>query len=146
MTLKAIAEAIATEYTGTTATNVTTESLAATPTASLPNQIAKGPVLLVFHPTGVLDVVVSRIRRDEYDFPVRLLRDPTNYPERSDWLYAWHDALRDVIPDGSTLGLSYVSWCNAIAVSVELDGYTYAGVSYDMVEITHRVHVGDLQP
>lgn len=147
MTLKAIADGIASEYAGTTATvGSITESLTATPTASLPNTIAKGPVLLVFHPTGVLDVGVSRIRRDEYDFPVRLLRDPLSYPERSDWLYAWHDALRDGIPDGSTLGLSYVSWCNLVAVSVELDGYTYAGVTYDLVELTHRVHIGDLQP
>lgn len=148
MNLKATADAIAASYTATTATvGSVTESLVLA-TASLPNQLpGKGPVLLVFHPTGVLDVGMSRIRRDEYNFPIRLMRDPMSYPERSDWLYAWHDALRDVIRDGSTLGLSYVSWVNIVAADVQLDGARYGGVVYgDLVELTARVHFGDLQP
>ena len=149
MTLKAIADAIAGRYAGTTATvGSVTESLAFAPTASLPNTLAKGPAIFVYHPQGVLDVGVSRIRRDEYDFPVRFLRDPVNYPERSDWLYAWHDALRDKVRDGDTLGLAYVSWANCTAVKVALDEGEYGstGTGYDVIEFTIRVHVGDIQP
>jgi len=147
MTLKAIADALASRYAGSTATvGAVTESLAFAPTASLPNTLAKGPAIFVYHPQGVLDVGVSRIRRDEYDFPVRFLRDPVNYPERSDWLYAWHDALRDKVRDGDTLGLSYVSWANCTGVKVALDEGEYGGTGYDVIEFTIRVHVGDLQP
>lgn len=147
MNLKATADALAAKYAGATATvGSTTESLASTPTASLPNSVAKGPVILVYHPTGVLDIAMSRIRRDEYDFPVKLLRDPLNYPTRSDWLYAWHDATRDLVTDGTTLGLSYVSWARVVGVRVELDGEEYAKALFDVVEYTVRVHIGDLQP
>ena len=146
MTLKAVADALAAKYTGTTATVGTlTEALTVTPTASLPNDLAKGPALFVYHPKGVLDIAMSRIRRDEHDFPVRLLRDPLNYPERSDWLYAWYDALRDKVRDGETLGLSYVSWANVIASDIQLDGGEYAGRQFDLIEFTVRVHIGDLQ-
>jgi hypothetical protein len=146
MTLKAIADAIATKYVGVTATRgSTTEALVSAPTASLPDAIAATPILLVYHPTGVLDVGVSRIRRDEHDFPVRILRDPVTYPERSDWLYAWFDATRDVITAGNSLGLSYVSWANLVGSRLELDGETYAGKRFDVVEYTVRVHVGDIQ-
>ena len=147
MNTKATAAALAARFVGVTATvGSVTESLALTPTASLPNSLAKGPALFVYHPTGSLDVGVSRIRRDEYDYPVRLLRDPLDYPARSDWLYAWHDALRDVIRDGDTLGLAYVSWANVIAARIALDEGEYAGVTYDLVEFTVRVHFGDIQP
>jgi hypothetical protein len=145
--LKATADAIASRFVGATATvGSVTESFSATPTASLPNTIAKGPVCLVYHPSGTLDVGVSRIRRDEHDFPVRILRDPLDYPGRSDWLYAWYDATRDLIRDGDDLGLVYVSWANVVASRVELDGETYAGALFDVVEYTVRVHHGDLQP
>jgi hypothetical protein len=147
MNLKATADALAARYVGVTATNGTvTESLVTPPTASLPNALAKGPALFVFHPRGVLDIRVSRIRADELDFPVRLLRDPLNYPERSDWLYAWYDALRDKVRDGDTLGLAYVSWANVVATEVELDGGEYGGNVFDLIEFTVRVHFGDLQP
>lgn len=147
MNLKATADAIAGRYAGATATVGTAiEPLISTPTASLPNTVAKGPVLLVYPPTGVLDIAMSRIRRDEYDFPVRLLRDPVDYPGRTDWLYAWHDATRDLIRDGDTLGLAYVSWARLVAARVELDGESYATVLFDVVEFIVRVHFGDLQP
>lgn len=147
MNLKETADALAGRFEGITATvGSTTEVIAVGPTASLPNTLTKGPALFVYHPAGVLDVVVSRIRRDELDFPVRFLRDPVDYPIRSDWLYAWYDALRDVVRNGDTLDLAYVSWANPIATQVELDGGEYAGKPFDLIELTVRVHFGDLQP
>jgi hypothetical protein len=89
---------------------------------------------------------MSRIRQDDYDFPVRLLRDPTDYPARSDWLYAWHDALRDRLRDGDTLGPDPRTSGRIVAARLELDGQEYARVKFDVVEYIVRVHVGDLQP
>lgn len=148
MNLLTTAAAIATAYASTTATNGSqTEGLTLC-THLLPDQLpGKGPVLLVYPPTGVLSVGVSRIRADEMDFPVRLMRDPASYPIRTGWAYAWFDALRDVIRDGETLGLSYVSWARLIEARVEIDGAEYAGAPYgDLVELTVRIHFGDLQP
>jgi len=139
---KATAAALAAKFVGVTANG---EAIAIGPTASLPNAITKGPALLIFHPTGVLDVVMSRIRRDELDFPVRLLRDPLDTPGRSDALYDWYDAMRDVVRDGDTLVLPTTS-CRVVAMRAELDGATYAGASFDLVELMVRVHFGDLQP
>jgi hypothetical protein len=153
MNLKAIADAIAGRFVGVTATNGSaTESIVIGPTASLPNAIAKGPALLVFHPQGVLDLDMGKMRRDEYDFPVRFLRDPLNYPERSDWLYAWFDALRDRVEMDMDLGLAYVSWARLIDSTTELDAGRYAerqggdSGGYDLIEFTVRVHVREPVP
>ena len=54
-----IADAIATRFVGLTANG---ESLAAVPTARLPNPIGAGPVILVYPPVGTLDVGVSARR------------------------------------------------------------------------------------
>lgn len=144
MNLKATADAIAGRFTGVTATvGTTTESLTMA-TASLPNAAGKGPALLVFHPRGVLDVGVSRIRNDMLDFPVRLLRDPLNYPTRSDWLYAWYDALRDRVEADMDLGLAYVAWAQPISSEVEVDGFEYAEVSYDLIEFIVRVRFDEV--
>lgn len=145
MNLKATADAIAARFTGVTATvGSVTESFSTAPTASLPNTVSAGPVCLVYHPTGVLDIGVSRIRRDEYDFPVRILRDPLDYPSRSDWLYAWHDATRDRVEANLDLDLAYVSWARLVGVRIELDGESYAGALFDVIEYTVRVHFGDI--
>jgi len=138
MDLKAIADALAAQFVGVTANG---EALTAPPTASLPNAINAGPVLLVYHPTGVLEIGVSRLRYDEYDFPVRLLRDPTDVPTRSDLLYAWHNAMRDVVEANMDLGLSYVAWARPVSSRVDLDGEEYAKVTFDVVELIVRVHV-----
>lgn len=144
MNSKAIADAIAGRFTGVTATvGSTTEGFLIAPTASLPNAIAKGPALLVFHPSGVLDIGVSKLRRDELDFPVRFLRDPLSYPQRSDWLYAWYDALRDRVEADMDLGLTYVAWARPVEATVELDGATYAGIGFDLIELTVRVHLNE---
>lgn len=142
MNLKTIADAIATQFVGVTATAGTqTYSLKVGPTATLPNEIAKGPALLVFHPTGQLELEVSRRRNDHYDFPVRLLTDPLNYPQRSDALYAWHDALRDKVETRMQLGLDYVASANPILMRMELDNAEWYGGGFDMVELIVRVHV-----
>lgn len=142
MNLQAIADAIAARFVGVTATaGALTYSLKSTPTASLPNSIGKGPALLVFLPTGQLDMGVGRRRDDHYDFPVRLLTDPLDYPRRTDALYAWAQALRDKVEAQSTLGLSYVAWAKPIAMRLELDAIDYAGVTFDLVELTVRVLV-----
>jgi hypothetical protein len=142
---KAVADAIAARFVGVTATNGSlTEAFAITPTASLPNQLAKGPALFVYHPTGVLDVGVSKLRLDMLDFPVRFFRDPLNYPERSDWLYAWYDALRDRVEADIDLSLSYVAWARPVETTVEIDGGKYAGVDYDLIEFIVRVRFNEV--
>ena len=142
MNTKAIADAIAARFAGITATvGSTTESLASTPTASLPNTLGKGPVVLVFHPSGVLDVDIGKMRNDTLDFPVRFLRDPVDYPSRSDWLYAWYDATRDRVEGDIDLGLAYVQWARTVSADVELDGYDYAATKYDLIEYVVRVKV-----
>jgi hypothetical protein len=139
---KATADAIAAQFAGmTTAAGAT---IAVGPTASLPNTITVGPALLVYHPTGVLDVLVSKIRSDELDFPVKLLMDPLNVPVRSDALYDWYDAMRDKVEAHMTLGLPYVSWARCISMRAELDGESYAGGIFDVVELMVRVHFGDI--
>jgi hypothetical protein len=144
MNTKAIADAIATTFAGTTATSSgITESLSAC-TATLPNSVAKGPVLLVFHPTGELDISLSRRRDDTLTFPVRLLRDPANVPQRSDFLYAWYDAIRDKVEANMDLDLAYVAWARVDAADVRLDGFTYAGVVFDMVELTVSVRLDEV--
>jgi len=140
MNSKTTADAIAARFTSVTATvNGIAESLVLC-TASLPNSIAVGPVLLVYPPTGVLGIGVSKMRSDELDFPVRLLRDPLNVPLRTDALYAWYDALRDRVEAQMTLGLAYVAWASCVSMRAELDGESYAGSLFDVVELTVRVH------
>jgi len=141
---KAIADAIATRFTGVTATSgATTEGLVYGPTATLPNSLSKGPALLVFPPEADLGIALRR-RTDTLRFTVRLLRDPLNLPERVDWLYAWYDALRDLVEAQITLGLSYVSWAQPTAMRMEADGFTYAGVLYDVVEMEVSVRLDEV--
>lgn len=142
MNLKDIADAIATRFVGTTATIGTeTQGIEIGPTASLPNTLGKGTALLVFHPIGTLELGFSQMRDDHYDFPVRLLLDPLDYPRRSDWLYAWATALRDQVATKLQLGLPYVAWAEPVAMRVELDVEHFYSAQYDMVELTVRVRV-----
>ena len=141
MNLAAIATAIAGRFVGVTAGG---QSIAVGPTASLPNTIAKGPALLVFHPTGSLEFGAFKQRNDEYDFPVRLLIDPLNYPQRSDALYAWADALRDRVEMDMDLGLSYVVSAKATAIRLALDVDDFYGTQFDMVELIVRVKLFEI--
>lgn len=137
MNTKAIADALAARFTGVTATSGTATETLTLCTASLPNGVARGPALLVYPPTADLKVGTSALRHDAMTFPVRLLRDPLSYPERTDWLYAWYDALRDRIEMNVDLDLpTYVSHAEPVASRLELDGKEYAGVTYDVVELS----------
>ena len=145
MNTKAIADAIAARFSGVTATVAgATEAIVVGPTASLPNAISKGPALLVYPPTGVLEVGVSKRRRDVLEFPVMFLRDPLNVPQRTDALYAWADALRDRVEMNMDLDLAYVAWAQPVAMRLELDGETYAGTPFDVIEITVRVRLDEV--
>lgn len=141
MNAKAIADNIAACFTGTTVTiGAGTEAIAIGPTASLPNDIAKGPALLVFPPSGPLDVGVSAMRADVLRFPVRLLRDPLDVPSRIDALYAWYTAMRDKVEANTDLGLpTYVLNAQPIAMRIDLDGGEYAGRMFDLVELLVEV-------
>ena len=141
MNSKAIADAIATRFVGITANG---QGLAVGPTASLPNAIAKGPALLVFPPTGVLEIGAMKQRNDEYDFAVRLLNDPLNYPERTDALYAWFDAMRDRVEGQLRLGLDYVLRAEAIRSRCLLDVDDWYGTQFDMVELVVRVKLFEI--
>ncbi len=139
MNSKAIADAIATQFDG-----VTVNGKTANATATLMNLGTKGPMVLVFHPTGDLGYGMSKTRQDVLLFPVRFLSDPVNYPQRSDALYAWYDAIRDKIGERLRLGLAYVEQAEPVAVRIELDGFVYGdvnqgGVIYDVIEFTVRV-------
>ena len=136
-----IADAIAARFIGLTATlDGTTEGLQSEPTARLPNEVTKGPVILVFPPEGSLERPDLRLRRDTLVFAVRLLRDPLNYPERIGWLYAWYDAMRDEVGKQVRLGLSNV-WAMPAACRLEADGFTYGGRVLDVVELIVEVNV-----
>jgi hypothetical protein len=140
MDLKAVADAIATRFVGITAGG---EPLQSAPTASLPNAITKGPVLLVYPPVGDLGMTMGRAL-DTYDFPVKLLRDPVDVPSRTDALYAWATALRPLVWQQFTLGIAGVTEAAAVAMRVELGGEEYALSKFDVVEITVRVQVFEI--
>lgn len=134
--LKAVADAIALRFLGATAGG---KGFASAPTASLPNTLGKGPVCLVYHPTGDLDIGLGKMRNDHFDFPVKILIDPLNVPARSDRLYAWYTATRDLVEGKLELGLSYVKWARLTDVRIEIDGEKYGDNIFDVVEYTVRV-------
>lgn len=141
MDLKVIADAIAARFAGVTAVG---ESLTSAPTASLPNTINSGPVLLVYPPSGTRSVGVSRQRQDELEYVVRLLRDPLDVPARTDALYAWANAIYDKVLENYDLDLEYVTWAEPVNIRVALDGESYAGKPFDVVEMGIRVLVREI--
>lgn len=148
MNLKAIADAIALRFVG--ATTSTGETFTSAPTASLPNSIAKGPVCIVYPPTGVLEIGVGRMRNDHYDFPVKILIDPLDVPSRTDALYRWHDATRDLVEANFDLDLqSYVTKAWLVSDRTEIDGERYSSTDgqfrvFDVVEYIVRVLVREV--
>lgn len=109
-------------------------------TARLPNSINRVS-LVVFPPTGVFELGAMRRRNDHYLFPIRLLRDPLDVPSRTDALYAWATALRDLVEANLDLGLGYVARATVVGARLELDGEEYAGAKVDVVEYLVDVYV-----
>jgi hypothetical protein len=137
--LGAIATAIA-----TTIGTVTANGESATATARLPDQVAK-LALLVYPPVGPLEIGAMKRRNDYYNFPIRLLRDPLTMPARSDAMYAWFTALRDLIETNMDLGMTETKVA-LVAMRMEIDGQEYASITgsrdlFDVVELIAQVHV-----
>lgn len=138
MNLKTIADALATRF-GT----LTVNGESVTATASLPDNVGR-IALLVYPPTGDLEVGTSARRDDLYTFPVRLLRDPLSTPARTDALYAWYTAMRDLVEANVDLGLAYVSYAQPVACRMALDGQPYGlGGLFDVVELSVQVRVNE---
>lgn len=147
MDLKEIADGLALRFVG--ATTSAGEKFVSAPTASLPNSIAKGPVLLVYPPRGALEIGVSRMRNDHYDFPIKILMDPINVPTRTDALYRWYNATRDLVEGQFQLGLTYFVKAWLVAERMEIDGEQYASAAgpkgdFDVVEYLVRVLVREV--
>ena len=140
MNNKAIADALAARYTGITASSGTETQTLALCTARLPNTLPAGNALLVYPPTGEYTIGVSAIRQGTVGFFVRLLRDPVDVPIRTDWLYAWDNAMRDRVEGNVDLDLpTYVAEAEVVGFRLELDGQKYGTGIYDVVE--HEVSV-----
>jgi len=140
--LFSIADAIAGQYTGITATyGGETQSLELC-TALLPNTItASTGVILVFPPSSEdLEIGVSAIRQGHLIYLVRMLRDPVDVPTRTGWLYAWAAGMQDRVEQNLDLNLpTYVAEAEVTGFRLELDGHEYAQQLYDVVE--HEVTV-----
>ena len=144
MNLKTIADGVAARFVAISATNGS-DTETATATADLPNSITR-LALLVYPPTGTLNIVMGPKLDDQYDFYVRLLRDPLNVPNRTQWLYAWATALRVRVQTSWSLGIAGVTQAETVAMRVEIDGEKYASADgvyrdFDVVELVVRVHV-----
>lgn len=137
MDLQVIADALAARF-GTL--TVGGESVVAT--AALPNLVGK-IALLVYPPSGSLEVGTTARRDDVYDFPVRLLRDPLGVPARTSALYAWANAMRDLVEANVDLGLAYVSYAQPVSVRMAIDGQRYGDALYDVVELIVSVRVNE---
>lgn len=137
----AIADAIALRFNGLSAGGET-----ASATARLPNTIGGGPIIIVYPPEGELEVGATARRNDLYTFPVRMLRDPVDFPTRTVALYAWFDAMHDLLYQQIQLGLAYVSEAEPVACSLHVaeDGGTkYQGTTFDTVELLVEVRVNE---
>ena len=145
MDLKVIADAIAARYVNVTATNGgLTET--ATATADLPDSVGHLG-LLVYPPSGSLEVAFGATNRDQYDFMVKLLRDPVSMATRTQWLYAWANALRGRVELDMDLGLPLVvEQAETTTLRMAIDGEQYADVTatyrpFDVVELTIHVQI-----
>ncbi len=145
MNLQTIANALATTIGTVTATSGT-ETESATASADLPNSVAR-LALVIYPPTNAdLNIIMGPRYDDQYDFVVRLLRDPVDVPTRTRWLYAWATALRARVQTDFDLGVAGVTQTQSTAMRVELDGEKYASsdgtfADFDVVEMTARVWV-----
>ena len=140
MNVRAIADALAASF-GTLTVNGET----ATATPLLPNVISR-VALLVYPPEGDFDYAASGIRTGELTYMVRLLRDPTDVPTRTDALYDWHAAIWDRIETNIDLDLTYVDTALSSTTRIRIDGERYAGSLYDVAEIGVTVRIFEAVP
>lgn len=140
MNVRAIAEALATSV-GTLTVNGET----ATATVLLPNTITT-VALLVYPPEGDFTYSPSEIREGELTFMIRLIRDPTDVPTRTDALYDWHAAIWDRVETNIDLDLAYVDTALSTSTRLQLDGERYAGAVLDVVEIGVTVRIFEHVP
>ncbi|HXJ66734.1 MAG TPA: hypothetical protein VNN79_23495, partial [Actinomycetota bacterium] len=121
--------------------------------ADLPDQVG-ALALLVYPPSGPIEIGASQRRNDLYTFPVRLLRDPLSVPARTRWLYAWYDAIHDKIATTHiALGITPPPNidANVVEMRAEIDGAKYSSVDgtftqLDVVELTVQVLVNEHVP
>jgi hypothetical protein len=139
MNIKTIADALAARF-----VNVTAYGETATATASLPNNVST-LALLVYPPEVDLAYLMGGPKLNAHlTFPVRLLRDPLSVPERTDALLAWATALWPLPQQNFDLDVAGVLEAQATHIRIEVDGQSYAGVLFDVVELTVDVHVYEL--
>jgi hypothetical protein len=139
MNIKTIADALAARF-----VNVTAVGETAPATASLPNNIST-LALLVYPPEGDLSYLMGGPKLNAHlTFPVRLLRDPLSVPERTDALLAWATVLWPLPMGNFDLDVAGVIEAETTHIHIELDGQSYAGALFDVVELTVDVHVYEL--
>jgi hypothetical protein len=143
MDFKAIATALA-----STIGTVTVGAETATATARLPNSVGI-LALLVYPPEGDLSFLMGPMLNAHLLFPVRLLRDPTSVPDRTDALLDWATALWPKPQSNYDLGVTGVIEAQAQSIRIEIDGQQYSSIDgtfarFDVVELMVDVHVYEL--
>jgi hypothetical protein len=138
MNSRQIAEAIAARFQNITATLPTGETETESAQYLLPDNI-NARALLVYPPTADVEHYPGKHRDTLALWPVRLLRDPLGVKRRTEWLYAWWDALYDEVGKATTLG-GLVTRALPVAVRVEIDGQNYSASTgeyrpFDVVEL-----------
>ena len=135
----------------TTIGTLTVGSESATATASLPNNVGK-LALLVYPPEGDLSFLMGGPHLNAHlIFPVRLLRDPLDVPNRTDALLDWATVLWPRPKANYDLDVAGVIEATATTIRVAIDGQQYSSVDgsfarFDVVELMVDVHVYELAP
>ena len=143
MNFKTIGTALA-----TTIGSLTVGDESVTATASLPNQVGT-LALLVYPPEGDLSFLMGPFLDAHLLYPVRLLRDPTSVPARTDTLLDWATALWPRPQTNYDLDIAGVIEAQAKSIRIEIDGHQYSSIDgtfakFDVVELMVDVHVYEL--
>lgn len=147
MNSRAIADALAGRFVNITATLPTGETETESAQSLLPDNVG-ARALLVYPPTADVEHYPGKHRDTLALWPVRLLRDPLGTKRRTEWLYAWWDALYDEVGKATTLG-GLVTRALPVSVRVEIDGQNYSTTSgdyrpFDVVELMVDVLVDEV--
>lgn len=123
---------------------ITVNGESATATARLPNTV-NALALLVYPPVSDLSFLMGGPMLDAHIlYEVKLLRDPLDVPARTDMLLDWATALWPRPKANYTLGVAGVLDAEATHLRIQIDGESYGGGLYDVVEMTVDVHVYEL--